>query len=651
MSTDIFKVSILHMDSIHCGFHLVPYIVETFFQNLPSSTHVLITDTRHAVLYLDFTAEFDGRLKRSQEDDSETLVVEGGRSALGTPESGKGIYLWECRYCGPFPYYSLRACQIKEFEANDRITGNTRMKQCTIGPLVDALHENVASISYLESQGCLTLSIASGLKGGHIRIAASISSQYVWSVLLCAPYAPEDITLELVGGQVVSQPYIDMTIAMMRAFGTDIQREAGENIYHIKRGVYRNPSEYAIESDASSATYPLAIAAITSTTCTIEIIGRSSSQGDARFAKEEGLRAGGLINMEPMTDAFLTASVLAAIATRPAFLERRVEGTTQIIGIANERHVWCLIIGEMAKFSVKTTKLDDDLKVHGQDQSTLKEGVSVHCYDDHRVAMAFSVLATRIKGSVIEEKRCVEKTWPGWWDDLHNKIEISVEGVDLEKASSSGSQTTHDLAASVFLIGMWGAGKSHIARLAGETLDWEVVDADSVFAQKVGNIKEFVKEKGWEEFRVAEAQVLREFIVEKSKELHHYVNHKGPVVNVFRREDTVVAYLEQDVTRPAYGESVRDVLMGRKPWYEECSSHNCITGSPLDSWDAVLWSPVPNIDKVVQVFFEHITGLNPNLCPGLTSSRRSYFLSLAYPDIIAAVPLMEELSYGQTWWD
>ncbi|KIJ49332.1 hypothetical protein M422DRAFT_27676 [Sphaerobolus stellatus SS14] len=209
--------------------------------------------------------------------------------------------------------------------------------------------------------------------------------------------------------------------------------------------------------------------------------------------------------MEPMTDAFLTASVLAAVATRPAFPERRVEGTTRIIGIANERvknaigsrqwltnlHVWCLIIGEITKFGVKTTELDDGLEVHGQDESTLKDGVRVHCYDDHRVTMAFSVLATRIKGT--------------WWDDLHNKIGISVEGVDLEKASGSGSQATHDPAASLFIIGMRGAGKSHIARLSGETLDWEIVDADSVFAQKVGNIKEFVKEKGWEAFRLAEA--------------------------------------------------------------------------------------------------------------------------------------------------
>ncbi|KIJ49316.1 hypothetical protein M422DRAFT_246408 [Sphaerobolus stellatus SS14] len=254
--------------------------------------------------------------------------------------------------------------------------------------------------------------------------------------------------------------------------------------------------------------------------------------------------------MESMTDAFLTALVLAAVATRLAFPERRVEGNTRIVGIANQRVKECNRIKAMIertwwKIGVKTTELDDGLEVHGQDESTLKEGVSVHCYDDHRVAMAFSVLPTRIKGTVIEEKRCVEKTWPNWWDDLHNKIGISVEGVDLEKASSSGSQTTHDPAASVFLIGMRGAGKSHIARLAGETLDWEVVDADSVFAQKVGNIKQFVKEKGWEAFRLAETHVLRELIVEKSKNC--IISLGGGIVESPEARDVLKDYVKNKV--------------------------------------------------------------------------------------------------------
>ena len=75
-----------------------------------------------------------------------------------------------------------------------------------------------------------------------------------------------------------------------------------------------------------------------------------------------------------------------------------------------------------AKFGVETQELDDGLEVYGKPISELKEGASVHCYDDHRVAMAFSVLGSAVKDTIIEEKRCVEKTWPNWWDDLVNKV-------------------------------------------------------------------------------------------------------------------------------------------------------------------------------------------------------------------------------------
>lgn len=248
------------------------------------------------------------------------------------------------------------------------------MKQRPIGPLVDALSENGASLSYLEGANCLPLEIgANGLRGGHIRLAASVSSQYVSSILLCAPYAQSEIKLELTGGQVISQPYIDMTIAMMAEFGIDVVRQKGANgelldVYNIPKGVYTSPATYNVESDASSATYPLAIAAITGTTCTISNIGSSSLQGDARFAKEVlepmgcqveqtatattvtgpplgQLRALGNVDMEPMTDAFLTASVLAAIATLPPLAGREVEGLkkegSRIYGIANQRVKEC----------------------------------------------------------------------------------------------------------------------------------------------------------------------------------------------------------------------------------------------------------------------------------------------------------------------
>ena len=81
-----------------------------------------------------------------------------------------------------------------------------------------------------------------------------------------------------------------------------------------------------------------------------------------------------------------------------------------------------LLTSFAAKFGVETLELDDGLEVYGKPLTELKEGASVHCYDDHRVAMAFSVLGTVVKDTIIEEKRCVEKTWPNWWDDLENKV-------------------------------------------------------------------------------------------------------------------------------------------------------------------------------------------------------------------------------------
>ena len=248
------------------------------------------------------------------------------------------------------------------------------MKVRPIGPLVDALTANGAQIEYVEGHGCPPLRISpNGLKGGHIKLAATVSSQYVSSILLCAPYAREAIILELTGGQVISQLYIDMTIAMMKQFGIEVIRQKDAegkllDVYLIPKGVYTNPPVYDIESDASSATYPLAIAAITGTTCTISNIGSSSLQGDARFAKEVlepmgckvvqtetsttvtgppvgQLRAIGSVDMEPMTDAFLTASVLAAVATRSCLPGREVEGLrpegSRIYGIANQRVKEC----------------------------------------------------------------------------------------------------------------------------------------------------------------------------------------------------------------------------------------------------------------------------------------------------------------------
>jgi pentafunctional AROM polypeptide len=165
---------------------------------------------------------------------------------------------------------------------------------------------------------------------------------------------------------VISQPYIDMTIAMMKSFGISVARRGDSDVYDIPQGAYVSPSEYTIESDASSATYPLAIAAIIGGECTIEGIGSGSLQGDARFAREVlermgcvvmqeegetfvrgpergvGLKPLGMVDMESMTDAFLTASVLAAVAVGDTDGEGDGrKNVTRIVGIANQRVKEC----------------------------------------------------------------------------------------------------------------------------------------------------------------------------------------------------------------------------------------------------------------------------------------------------------------------
>ncbi|KAG8894452.1 3-dehydroquinate dehydratase (3-dehydroquinase), partial [Tulasnella sp. 417] len=574
------------------------------------------------------------------------------------------------------------------------------MKQRPCGPLVDALLSNGSTISYLETPGCLPLAINEGFKGGHIQLAASVSSQYVSSILLCAPYASNSggTVLELTGGQVISQPYIDMTIAMMATFGITVTRRKDEqgqllDVYEIPKGVYKNPPVYNIESDASSATYPLAIAAITGTTCTIENIGSASLQGDAGFAKgvlepmgctvvqtetettvtgppRGQLRACGFVDMEPMTDAFLTASVLGAVATKPSLEERRVDGiapnTTRILGIANQRVKECnrirAMIDELAKFGVETKELDDGLEIYGKPIEALTENPSIHCYDDHRVAMAFSVLGTVVKGAVLEEKACVAKTWPNWWDDLENKIGLSVEGVELDKAPSGQvDRLSFPPDASIILIGMRGAGKSYIGKLTATVLGLDYTDADEYLAEKVGmGLSEYVKEKGWPAFRDAELEAVCELlrtkpcgtvlslgggIVETPAAREALKSYRGPVVHVERDLEAIVKYLTEETTRPPYGDvTIEEVFRRREPWFAEAATHQFYSYFNPDATEEEKAAASKGLKAEIARYFKHISGLQPNLAPNLVKGKRSYFLSLTYPNITAALPIMDDLT-------
>ena len=584
------------------------------------------------------------------------------------------------------------------------LTGNHRMQERPIGPLVDALRSNGAGITYLKPHGAssfvekpesdvrkkngdalpLRITASGGMEGGNINLKASESSQYVSSILMCAPKAKKPVTLRMIGGVPISQPYIDMTTAMMAAFGVQVTKsKTEEHTYLIPQATYRNPPEYEIESDASSATYPLALAAITGTTCTVPNIGSASLQGDAQFATKVlrpmgctvdqtqssttvvGPPVGSLrpiekVDMTTMTDAFLTASVLGAVA------QGKGDSTTRIIGIANQQKKECeritAIKDELEKFSVTCrmypkNAVPDGIEIDGIDYKTLKEPKDgVHCYDDHRIAMAFSVLAAVIPGGAqLNDRNCTGKTWPGWWDTLGQTFGVKLEGVDLAKPVPR--QPYQDDRRSIYLIGMRGAGKTTTGKWAAQILNFKFADLDSQLESETGStIPDIIAELGWEGFRKQELDMLKKSLdtkpishvfacgggivetLEARQLLINYHKSGGLVLLVQRDIEHVMEYLQRDKTRPAYMDDVRSVWLRRKDWYVACSSYQHYSQhAPSDS--------LSRASKDVQRLVHFVNGKSRPL-EEIKMKEHSFFVSLTVPDLSTALDFLPEVVAG-----
>ncbi|TVY80434.1 Pentafunctional AROM polypeptide [Lachnellula suecica] len=611
------------------------------------------------------------------EDAGEVLLVQGkGGDLRASPTE---IYIGNAGTASRFLTTVVSLCKPSTSKETV-LTGNTRMKVRPIGPLVDSLRTNGVDIQYLEKPNSLPLKVeaSGGFEGGDIELAATVSSQYVSSILMCAPYAKKPVTLRLVGGKPISQPYIDMTTAMMASFGIKVVRsDTEEHTYHIPKGVYQNPKEYVVESDASSATYPLAVAAISGSTCTIPNIGSASLQGDARFAIEVlrpmgctviqtdrsttvtgpafgRLKAIEEVDMEPMTDAFLTASVLAAVA----------KGTTRIRGIANQRVKECNRIlamkDQLAKFGVVCRELEDGIEVDGKPPTTLKTPTTgVYCYDDHRVAMSFSVLSVATPAPVlILERECVGKTWPGWWDVLSLSFRVSLSGKEVEGGHSRTSTPSTALSdKSIFIIGMRGAGKTTAGGWAAKILNRPHIDLDVELEKTIGmTIPDLIKASGWEAFRDAELALLKRVIEEKPKGyvfacgggvvempaarslLSNYHKSGGIVLLVHRDTDQVMGYLQIDKTRPAYVEDMMGVYLRRKPWFQECSNFQYHSKSGETGALSVARQDFARFLSLVSGQSTHFEEIR--------SKPHSFFVSLTMPDISAAANILPSVAVG-----
>ncbi|CAI5759427.1 unnamed protein product [Candida verbasci] len=628
-------------------------------------------DTKHM---LDAVALLQGA-EISLEDNGETIVVKGNGGNLKA--CNEELYLGNAGTASRF--LTTVASLVQVGSTKDVIlTGNSRMQERPIGPLVDALKSNGSNIQYLNKSGSLPLKIeaGNGLKGGKIELAATISSQYVSSILMCAPYAKEPVTLSLVGGKPISQLYIDMTISMMKSFGIKVTKsKTQEHTYHIPKGIYKNPKEYIIESDASSATYPLALAAMTGTSCTIPNIGSSSLQGDARFAVDvlkpmgckveqsefsttvTGPSLGNLkplphVDMEPMTDAFLTASIVAAVAK---------DGKTSITGIANQRVKECnrieAMITELKKFGVEANELPDGIEINGIDYENLKTPEvskrGICSYDDHRVAMSFSLLAGLCKEPVlILERSTTGKTWPGWWDILHSKFDVELDGYEPKGEAKEIAKVSDK---SIIVIGMRAAGKTTLSKWMANFLNYKFLDLDEYLEKKLKyDIRQLIKDKGWESFREQETEVAKEVMEKFSKGyvlstgggiveteesrilLKNYIKQGGIVLHLHRDLEETVTFLSADTTRPAYSNEIKDVWLKREKWYNDCSNYHFYSTHCSTDEEFI---------HLKNSFFRYlriITGVSKPQIP----KSRSTFITLTYPDIKEAVEILNEITIG-----
>jgi 3-phosphoshikimate 1-carboxyvinyltransferase len=305
-----------------------------------------------------------------------------------------------------------------------RLDGNARMRERPIGELCEALNVLGGNVVCEPSNGCPPVVVTgSGLPGGTAHVGAEKSSQFLSALLMAAPCAQRPVGLVLRGG-LVSEPYVEMTIRMMDAFGVAVdQSESGR--YRIVPSPYR-ATDYAIEPDASAASYFFAAAAITGGTVTVEGLSRESLQGDVNFVKllaqmgcdvrwgdasitVIGKPLHGIdVDMNEISDTAQTLAAVASFAT----------GLTRIRNVAHIRHKETdrisAVATELRRLGIGVDEHPDGLTIHPGPILP----ATIATYDDHRMAMSFALIGLKVPGIHIADPECTAKTYPRFFDDL-----------------------------------------------------------------------------------------------------------------------------------------------------------------------------------------------------------------------------------------
>jgi 3-phosphoshikimate 1-carboxyvinyltransferase len=304
-----------------------------------------------------------------------------------------------------------------------RLSGVPRMHERPIGDLVDALRGIGARVDYAGREGFPPLAVHPGrISLEKLRVRGDVSSQFLTALLMALPLSGKAARIE-VQGELISKPYVEITLNVMKRFGIEVRR-TGWRYFDVPAGTYVSPGKIFVEGDASSASYFLAAGAIGGGPVRVEGVGRGSIQGDVRFTEvleKMGaqvtlgddfieVRGGKLraidLDLNHIPDAAMTAAVMALFADGPSVIRNvaswRVKETDRLAAMATE----------LRKLGAQVEEGKDFLKIT---PGKLKSDVSIDTYDDHRMAMSFSLVALGGVPVRINDPQCVAKTFPDYF--------------------------------------------------------------------------------------------------------------------------------------------------------------------------------------------------------------------------------------------
>lgn len=305
------------------------------------------------------------------------------------------------------------------------LTGTTRMKDRPIGDLVRALNSLGVNASCFEKEDYPPVSIrAEGIRGGRVEIPGNLSSQFISSLLLSGPYAKNDLEIE-VKGKLVSRPYVDITLDVMKAFGITVDHD-DYGYFKVPAGKRYRSCNFRIDGDVSAASYFWGAAVVTGgSVITENIHPHVTRQGDIglldileemgchveresdRVLVQGGDISGIDVDMEAMPDMVPTLAAIALFA----------KGKTTIRNVSHLRHKESDRLGDTAlewnRLGGKVEELDDGLVIHGGQSLA---GAVIDPHNDHRLAMSMAIVGLRVPGIRIENEGCVDKSFPRFWD-------------------------------------------------------------------------------------------------------------------------------------------------------------------------------------------------------------------------------------------